>query len=195
MQPQLAFFADIRTGLTLRGPDAARHVDREGLPLLKISDIDEDGVIHLHQPHLISKDLDPEKKFRLCKDDVVVANRGSRITAAIVPEGVEAIASNQLFIVRPFVDIVLPEYLVWFLNLDQIQQNLLRQAKGTNVQTLSIAVLRELEIPIPPMQTQRKLCELAALVQRESRLMMNLGEKRSKLLEGLAKKIFTAESK
>lgn len=185
MQPFLATLADIRTGLTLRGPDASRRTDEEGLHLLRISDITEDGRLEIENTHLVDRALGENPRYRVLPNDLLIANRGARMTAALVPEGLEAVASGQLFIVRPHSDLVSPAYLHWFLNLHSTQEQLRSQARGSYVKTLSISVVKNLKIPILPVETQHKVCKLAALAYQERDLLARIAEQRQLLVQGI----------
>lgn len=184
MQRPLAILADIRTGLTLRGVDASRRTDEGGLHLLRISDITEDGHIVIESTHLVDRALGDDPRYRVSPNDLLVANRGTRMTAALVPNGLAAVASGQLFIVRPHSDLVTPEYLHWFLNLPSTQEHLRTRARGSYVKTLSIAVLKNLAVPVLPIKLQHKICELAALVGRERDLLARIAGQRQLLVRG-----------
>ncbi len=187
MQPRLQDFADIRVGLTLRGRGAARKSPEAGPPLLRISDLSESGNIALGTPLCIDAES-VGNQFRLQPGDIVVANRGSRATAALVPAGLDAVASGQLFFVRLRKPGLSAAYLHWFLNLDTTQRFLLARMKGSYVKNLSIAALRELEIPIPPPLIQGKVVALAKLAERERDLLGRIATRRQTYLEGVLKK-------
>lgn len=193
MQSLLADLAEIRTGLTLRGRDAARRTDREGLHLLRISDITEDGRIEIENQHLLDRALCEDPRYRVAPGDILIANRGTRVTAALVPVGLEAVASGQLFIVRPNSPQVMPEFLHWFLNLATTQSHLSSHARGSYVKTLSIVVVRELPVPIVPLKLQYKLCALSNLAARERELVRLLTEKRDQFLQATYQQILTGK--
>lgn len=184
MQPPLVTLSDIRTGLTLRGADASRRTDKGGLQLLRIGDITEDGHIVIENAHLVDRALGGDPRYRVSPNDLLVANRGTRMTAALVPDGLAAVASGQLFIVRPHSDLVTPEYLHWFLNLPSTQEHLRSHARGSYVKTLSIAVLKDLAVPVLPIELQHRVCELAALASRERDLLERIAEQRQLLVQG-----------
>lgn len=191
MQPLLSDLADIRIGLTMRGPDASRRTDKEGLHLLRISDISEDGQIEIASPHLLDRSLGDDSRYRVAHNDLLIANRGTRMTAALVPEGLDAIASGQLFIVKPQSDRITPEFLHWFLNLATTQDRLRAQSCGSYVKTLPVTALRELPIPVIPLELQTRLCSLADLARRERELLRLLAEKRGLLLQSTFTQILT----
>lgn len=133
MQLRLQDIADIRVGATMRGKDPSRKTEEAGLPLLRISDLTQDGRIEFSEsPHFIARDS-VKSQFRVRPDDILVANRGVRMTAAIAPENLEAFISGQLFYIRVRRDNLSPQFIHWFLNLASTQQTLLSQTRGTYV--------------------------------------------------------------
>ena len=178
MQPLLENIAEVRTGLTLRGKDASLHTSEEGLHLLRISDLTETGHIHIENEHLIEASPTMVEKYQVREGDIVVANRGSRTTAAIVHSDIQAVAGGQLFTIRPKKDEVLSGYLHWLLNTPSTQNRLLSQLRGSYVKTMPISVLRELEVALPPLETQQKIQELANLAERERQLVSDISQLR-----------------
>lgn len=182
MQLLLDDIADVRTGLTLRGADAARRTVEEGPHYLRISDLSEGGKLAISDTQPIDPALDPDHRHRVKARDIVLANRGTRMTAALVPENLNAVASSQLFVVRLKSPKVIPSFLLAFLNLNSTQEYLRSYARGTYVQTLSIAILRSLEIPLLPLETQQTIASLSELADEERRLIAELSQKRAQFL-------------
>jgi len=182
MQLLLDEIADVRTGLTLRGADAAKRTVEEGPHYLRISDLSESGKLNIAETHPIDPKLDPSQRYRVTANDIVLANRGTRMTAALVPENLNAVAGSQFFVVRLKSSEILPSFLHAFLNLQSTQEYLKTQTRGSYVQTLSIAVLRSLQIPFLPLETQQKIAKLSELVDEEHQLIAKLSQKRSQYL-------------
>lgn len=182
MQLLLDDIADVRTGLTLRGADAARRTVEVGPHYLRISDLSEDGGLVITETQPIDPALDPDLRHRVKAGDIVLANRGTRTTAALIPENLEAIASSQLFVVRLHSPEMLPSFLHAFLNLHSTQELLRSHTRGTYIPTLSITILRSLRIPLLPLETQRKIASLTALVNEERQVLEKLAETRARFL-------------
>lgn len=182
MQLLLDEIADVRMGLTLRGADAAKRTVVEGLHYLRISDLSDSGRLYIAESQPIDPALDADRRHRVKPGDIVLANRGTRMTAALIPENLDAVASSQLFVIRPKSSKILPTFLHAFLNLQSTQDHLRSHARGTYVQTLSIAILRSLPIPHLPLETQQKIASLSELADEERRLIAELGQKRSQYL-------------
>ena len=67
MQLLLDDIADVRTGLTLRGADAARRTVEEGPHYLRISDLSEDGGLVITETQPIDPALDPDLRHRVAR--------------------------------------------------------------------------------------------------------------------------------
>lgn len=183
MQPLLSEIADVRMGLTLRGADAARRTVEGGPHYLRISDLTESGDLHIGETHPLDPGQASDLRHRVKPGDILLANRGTRMTAALVPEGLDAVAGGQLFVISPRAPLIMPAYLHTFLNLQSTQDHLRSHARGTYVQTLSIGILRALPVPLPPLETQEIVASLSELVAVERQLLEKLTRKRAKLIE------------
>ncbi len=189
MQPSpLDEIADVRVGLTLRGADAANRTYRgpeaenrtmqEAYHYLQISDVTEDGRINVTDFRWVDPVLDPSGRYRTRRSDIVVANRGNRMTAALAPNYADYIVSSQLYIVRIKSDEVTSAYVHAYLNLPSTQDYLRSQTRGSYVQTLPIAVLRTLPVPIPALRIQDEIVDLVKCANEERRILAKLSQKR-----------------
>ena len=108
------------------------------------------------------------------------------MTAAMIPEGLDAIASGQLVILRITSQLVEKEYVHWYLNLERTQKLLFSLTRGSLVRTLSVKVLKqEIDVPIPSREVQMGVVRLAKLAARESELVRGIDSFRKKFLEAV----------
>lgn len=177
---KLDSIAEIRAGVTLRGRDATRPVLEGPIRLVRIGDISRDGriapesIIRIHPAESIGPDL------FLRPGDVLVAARGTRNTAAVFNLDLPgAIAGAQFFVLRPKGQ-VLPEFLAWFLRSEPVSRYFDNRRKGTYVQLIQRADIAEIEVPLPPMDEQRRIVAMADLVEQEHILSTRLAELRSR---------------
>ncbi len=179
----LANLADISSGLTLRGSDAAKASADGNYHLLRIGDLREDGRIEIEAPSMIKIDPSSGEKHRLRSGDVLVASKGSRATAAIYESAIPTVAGGQFFVIRLKTDRLLPAYLRWYLNLPETQARLMESARGSFVQAIPIAAMREFEIQLPPLDVQQGIITLDELHTEEQRLLKLIAQKRSLLIQ------------
>jgi len=181
--------ADVSIGLTVRGDDASRRLVGESVAFLRISDLTLDGRLKIEGARMIDIDLETESQYLLKPGDIVMANRGTRMTSAVIPHGIRAAAGNQMFIIRVDPELSDPEFICWFLNLETTQERLRSKARGTYVQTLSIQVVRDLEVPVLPTNKIDAFKELTRLATEEREKMNQIAELRQKMLRAVLKNL------
>jgi len=133
---------------------------------------------------LVRVDMDKPKEHHLVKSgDLIFRSRGLSTTSAILLDdpGI-ALVSAPLLRIRVSVNIILPEYLNWFINQPPAQAFLASRAKGTSQKMISKEEIEKLEIFVPPIERQKAIVEMASLAEKEQQLMKMLGEKRYKYI-------------
>ncbi len=183
VQAQLREVADVQLGITLRGADASRHDPTGTHHLVRIGDLSRDGNLCIAEPNLIRLDEVTAHRSGLRAGEVLLAARGTRMTAAVFEGGRPAVAGSQFLVIRPHGGVLIPAYMRWFLNLSSTQENLNARARGSYVRSLPSSALGELEIPLPPLARQRAISELHELRLREKRLMETLASRRAILID------------
>ena len=118
----------------------------------------------------------------LSSGDVLFLAKGARNFAYAVGDlPSPVLAASYFFVLRPDPG-VSARYLAWFLNQDSARRHFVRLATtGAHMPVVRRDVLENLELPVPPVETQQKIVELAALADEQQRLLADLGE-RKKLL-------------
>ncbi len=177
--PFLSTITEIRTGMTLRGRDATRPVPGGSLHLIRIGNVSpegriaSDGIIKIEPFDSISPDL------LLQAGDVLVAARGTRNTAAVYNLALpQAIAGAQFFILRPAPG-VLPAYLAWFLRSEPVRQHFDTRRNGSHIKLIQRSDLAEIEVPLPPLEVQQCITQVAALIEQERTISERLCALRS----------------
>ena len=121
--------------------------------------------------------------------NVLFAAKGTKNFATLFEEKNDpAIASTSFFVIRlkKFInEIILPEYLVWFLNHSRTQNYLKGNAIGTSIASISKSVLSDLEISIPDLKTQDCIIKIANLRMKEKALLQQLENLRESQIQQL----------
>ena len=168
--------ATIQTGVfakTTPNPDAL---------YLQQSDFDSRGELRDTAQPTIATD---NPKHLLAAGDLLLASKGNNNICVIVPEIEQKCVASPSFLVIRLRDksAILPEFVAWYLNLPTVQNTLAAQARGTSIMSISKATLGELEIPIPPIERQKKYIELSKLQKREQQLYATIAERRRQILD------------
>ena len=160
----------------------AKVVPNPNVLYLQQSDFDGNGELrNTVQPTII---VDNQKHL-LTAGDLLLASKGNNNMCVIVPEIEQKCVASPSFLVIRLHDksAILPEFVAWYLNLPTVQNTLAAQARGTSIMSISKATLGELEIPIPPIERQKKYIELSKLQKREQELYKTIAERRKQILE------------
>lgn len=194
VQPLAAIVQSVFQGATL-----SRYRD-EGGELYQILNASDLEAIVLNQPReeLTSEALKPGpyKDYTLRTDDILIATRGNDLKASVVPEAFEgALAGANLTVVRPLKNArgefasLHPVYLAGLFRTDWLKNRLASfYLQSSQVQILTVKQLRELELPIPPLETQTILADLFLAFENYVQLTADLTEGKRQLLEAALQK-------
>jgi restriction endonuclease S subunit len=180
MYSLLKDMATIRSGRLFRGkiePDPTGHYQ-----VIQIGDIDVDRNLSYRDLTRISlPDIKPSQLVQ--KGDVLFISRGQRKQAvAITEEWNNVITTSQIFILRPY-DMLLPEYLAWYLNQLPAQRYLEEHSSGTNVSLINMEAFGKLPVRTPKLDIQQKIVQIYELSVRERELTELILQKRCALIE------------
>jgi type I restriction enzyme S subunit len=103
-------------------------------------------------------------KSELKKGDVVVVRTGRPGDAAVVTDKIAGMNLIDLILVRPN-SLILPEYLVEFLNSAFGRRRIYRGSAGTAQQHFNVSEFERLDIPVPPISEQQRAVEQLALLK------------------------------
>ena len=124
---------------------------------LRLSDI-SDGRINDDRPRLRQIDCDTER-YWLKTGDLIVSKNGApfKIAVAEIAENDIVLANGNLYVIRLNTDIIDPYFTAAFLSSDDGKEALERYVVGTAIPNLPLKNLKELQIPVPPMEKQKEI--------------------------------------
>ncbi len=116
----------------------------------------------------VSPDLPFDNKIEkhlLKKGDIIIASKGFSNFAVVYNESIGiAVASSMFLVVKNIqTNLILPEFLEWFLNLPQTCDYFQNNAKGTGLPSIGKTVLENLKIPLPDLEKQKIILEIVRL--------------------------------
>lgn len=103
----------------------------------------------------------------------------------------QAVPSANLFVIRPCMDRLDSYYLAFILEnsnaFDKLSQ---RSGIGTAVSAVTVNQIRNYEIPLPPVEQQRKIGELWKCAKERNRLLLGLISENNRLLRSISEKLY-----
>lgn len=91
----------------------------------------------------------------------------------------------HFYMLRPIDKSIDGDYLCWALNQDFMKPYIAKSLKGTTLPFISKQDLMDFVIPVPDINTQRKIVEISSLRRRERELTLALEQKKDILINEL----------
>lgn len=191
MKVRLKDVATVFMGATFRSrcePSSTGNVQ-----LIQMKDLKGDNFVHLDSAIRVDF-IKPRGNHLAQVNDIIFRSRGQVHTAALIAENVkDAIVAAPLFRIRVDSKVILPEYLLWWINQPSTQRALGRNLQGSAVMMIDKKALEYLEVIVPPLEQQRKIATLFSLSNREQRLLENIKELRAKYTQGILMQAVSSE--
>jgi len=182
LKTDLKHIASIQTGLF------AKPIAKGDIVYLQAKHFDENGQLKT----LLHPDLKADTitdKHMLRHGDILFAAKGTKNFAAWFEKTNQpAVASTSFFVIRlqdDFSNKILPAFLVWLINHPTSQKFLKGKAIGSSIVSISKAVLEELKISIPNIETQKAILKITNLRNTEKKLKQEIETLREKQIQQL----------
>ncbi len=146
-------------------PSQADITDEGDIPFVNAGHLNGQS-IDFEEMNYISQDkYDRLSSGKFVKGDVLYCLRGSLGKKAIVKDEVEGAIASSLVIIRPDHNRIDGDYLMYSLDSPAIKEQLTKANNGSSQPNLSAASVREYQIELPEMQTQKTVVEKLARVR------------------------------
>jgi restriction endonuclease S subunit len=176
-----------------QGFSVSRYKDDEGVSesIVNVKDLENLYIKHdLEKIKLNEIKLNESaiiQKYRLRKDDVVIAIRGALLKSSVVTEiSAGSIAGPNVAFFRPKdLTHINPGYIAVLMRSKWMEESLytLKGNSSTTLPSIRISDLRELKIPLPTINTQNKIIELFSLFESYKELTLDTLSARQNLTE------------
>lgn len=183
MYTPIATISDIRIGFPGQ-PEAEGNI-----PFLQLRQFDNEGNLIAGANDFIK--LDEKSQPHLLREgDVLFVGKGFRLLAwCYSNDDTPTVASSSFFVLRPNKNKIHPGYLAAFLNAPQTQASLKQLGGGTNIFSIRKSELGAFQIPLLPMDRQKKVAALATLHQQQIQLAKELIEQKQNLYRAIISKL------
>ena len=183
MKTRLGQIVRLRTGAPFR--ERIVHDPRAAYLVVQAKDVATNGIIN---PEGMTRTAPPSKKApdTLSPSEIVLQTRGLSYRAAIVAKApAPLIAAGSLFVLTVDAARISPQFLVFFLNLPATQAELRQKATGSTIPNLRRSAIEQLEVPLPSLDDQARIVELASLVRMQSEITERINQLRLQELHAL----------
>jgi type I restriction enzyme S subunit len=133
----------------------------EGVPFLSSKNVKADRFI-LNDYNFITKEEYSQltKHNKPQKNDILYTRVGSFGEAAVVDFDFDFAIFVSLTLIKPKSNIVIPRYLMHYLNSPKIKKLADSSTSGIGVQNLNVNVVRKFPIDLPPLDQQKKIASI-----------------------------------
>ncbi|MEK4100130.1 restriction endonuclease subunit S [Bacillus sp. FSL E2-0195] len=147
----------------------------ETYQLINLTNLDVNGLIDFNNIKTFSTEK-MDGKYLLKKGEILFKkSQSSQYAAGIFSEGPDNLVPSIHFFILSIneksKDIVIPEYVAWYLGEDVVRKYFQSIAAGMVTATIKKSDLATLEIKIPPIDVQRKLIKIQRLALEERKIM------------------------
>jgi hypothetical protein len=133
-------------------------------------------------------------RYVLRERDVLLTCRGTQLRTGIATvASAGALISSNLIAIRT-TERLLPEILLAFLRSGEGQRALLSVGQGTTGLFLKPGDIGRIEVPVPPLEIQRRLAELIDVSERHHRAAVAAAERRRALAQSVVERVFRRPS-
>ena len=161
LQPLKTLLQEMRSGSTEYG--ARRQFAENGIPFISAKTVTPFGIDISRDGRFVPKGSAMDKpQVRTKIGDVVFVRVGVGCigrAAVVLREDETGVADDYLYILRFRVNSLLPEFFALLTQTEFFKQQLERCKRGTGTVTVPQRLLREILVPVPPMDVQRKFAE------------------------------------
>ena len=165
-----------------------------GVPYIRTGDI-KNGKIVIK--NLLKTSFEIAKSYERSKcvqGDIVMSIRATVGTIAIIPAELEGVNLTQgTARISPNTEIIDRDYLFYCINSNGVQLKIDKQTKGATFREITLSRLRDIEIPLPPLDLQHQFAERVAVIEVQKAIAQKQLEKSEELFNSLLQKAFKGE--
>lgn len=164
-----------------------------GVPYIRTGDIKEGRILVEGLRHTSPEIASKFARSTVRSGEIVMSIRATVGTTAVVPDELDGANLTQgTARISPGSEVT-PEYLLYFLRSSACQNWLEKQVKGATFREITLARLRELEVPLPPPRLQRTFSELSRKARESQRRLTLDCRAANELFSVLSQRAFRGE--
>lgn len=172
----LGDLAKIRGGLILSRKEAKKEQPRYQYESLALKAILPEGIIDRAALGVLPT-VDRLNEEYLTQPGDVVVRLSIPYTAVLIDKDTAGLViSSNFVVIRVSEGAILPEYLAWLLNTEEIKRRIMENTGGNMLGSVNARYFQTLEIEPLPIARQKTIAEMNRLAKREVQLLRQLAD-------------------
>ena len=175
--------------MPIRG--SVHDLPKGDITLIQPKDLGENYRILFDEAQMFSGDSLAKnyQTFSLRPSDVLMTTRGENLKVGIMPNSTEfCVPSSSLFRMRiENKQILEHRFFARYLNSKPMKEKISQSQSGSHIPNLKRSVFEKLTIPVPSLERQTQIVELAELIDKQQKLNNELHRNQMIILDELFK--------
>ncbi|MDD5773219.1 MAG: restriction endonuclease subunit S [bacterium] len=154
----------------------------KGIPVINIKDITDDGIKIDNLKKFSLNNFKNAEHYIVYPDDIIITCRGTQLKIAVVPDNLpKAIITSNLIAIRLTCEL-LPIFLAAYLKTKEGQRVLLSNIASSTMQlVLNVSNISEINVPVPAVDLQKRIANLANISEVQYRLSIESANLRKEI--------------
>lgn len=190
LRVKLNKLATVQMGLVLSRKEARSGSKNTHLySRLTLKSLDNSGTVNLDYVEPFCSFEKLADQIVCIKNDILIRMFAPLNPTIITDETAGFVVPSQIASIRITESSVTPQYLQFYLSQGKVLKKLALEETGSIQRSIKINTLLNLDIPIPSIENQKKICEIVSLSKRRSMLFKSLEEQEQLMCEALINKM------
>lgn len=174
---------------------ASEYVDK-GIPLIRLQNVDRNSFVNKNIRYITKEKANQLKRHNFKNQDVVVTKLGAPLgEACLVPDYFHnGIIVADIVRIRLTHEFISKKFLTYLINSDKIIQQFIKHTKGTTRPRVNLRQIRDFDVPIPPLNEQKRIVskieELFSYIEKQKQLIEKINLQLKQYDYSLLKHIF-----
>lgn len=174
---KLGNIAAVRSGLVLSRKQARENPGMK-YSLLNLRSINPGGYIDTEQLDVFNASEHLPLDYLSQTGDVII-RLSAPYTAVLIDEATaDMVVSSNFVIIRVDRRKLLPEYLFWLLNTQEVKRSIYENTSSNMLGAIKAKYFSDFDIPELPIMMQQKIADMNALALKETKLLRRLAEEK-----------------
>jgi restriction endonuclease S subunit len=162
------------------------------IPYLQVKHFDNNGRMTKEIDTFV-EDTGKLNQYLLEEGDILFTSKGYRFQAIPFKKlNTPAVASSIFFIIRPNRSKIVPGYLAAILNQPENLRHFQKSGAGSSIPSIRKSELADFKIPMPDLDTQRRIANVLDLFNKELELLDLMMKQKKELYHSILSKLMTA---